>query len=415
VTDRRRGLLVLSLGLRWPPEDYLRRRLEGLAKRDLRIAVAAEAHCCDEGARLSGVDLIRLPRRDEARPLSLLAVVRDALLLGLRSPARLHRLLRAARGSAGRRTAWFETVRLLRSYLPVVLAQPDVVHVEWESAALGLLPLFDALGCPVVVSSHGGIHIRPKAGDTRLAAGYPVVFAKAAAIHCVSEAVRLEAARFGLDPDKARVIRTAVDTDYFTPAARAGAEPASLRVVGVGELHWIKGYDDAVKAMSLLESEGVRVSYEILGGEPPPGSGRPSDRSRLLYLVHELGLRGRVRLLGEVSQQTVRERLRGADVLLQASLSEGLPNTVLEAMACALPVVVTDCGGLREAVEHGVEGLVCPRRAPSELADALGAVRDRTLARALGEAGRARVCAEFTLARQLDSFRRLYQELADTL
>ena len=107
----------------------------------------------------------------------------------------------------------------------------------------------------------------------------------------------------------------------------------------------------------------------------------------------------------------MRERLWASDVLLQASLSEGLPNTVLEAMACGLPVVVTDCGGLREAVDDGVEGLVCPRRSPQALADALGSLRDRALARRMGEAGRKRVCAEFTLERQLESFRRLYDDV----
>lgn len=405
---------MLGLGLRWPPEDYLRRRLEGLAQRGLRVAVAAEADRCDDRAGLRGVDLIRLPRRDEPGARSLLGVVRDGLRLGARSPGGLRRLLRAARRSGTHTTPWPEAIRLMRTYLPVVLARPDVVHVEWESAARGLLPLFEALGCPVLVSSHGGIHFRPRTGDTGLVAAYPLMFARAAAVHCVSKAVREEAARFGLDRAKARVIPTAVDTDYFTPAARADGAPESLRVVGIGELHWIKGYDDALTAVARLASEGVQVSYEILGGEPARDSGKPSDRSRLLYLIHELGLEGRVRLLGQVPPEVVRERLRGADVLLQASLSEGLPNTVLEAMACALPVVVTDCGGLAEAVEHGIEGLICPRRAPLELAQALGAVRERPLARALGQAGRARVCAQFTLAQQIDSFSRLYEELADT-
>ena len=164
--------------------------------------------------------------------------------------------------------------------------------------------------------------------------------------------------------------------------------------------------------MASLARSGFPVTYEIVGGEPASDTGEASDRSRLRYLIHELGLEGRVRLLGEVGPEVVRERLWASDVLLQASLSEGLPNTVLEAMACGLPVVVTDCGGLREAVDHGVEGLVCPRRSPQDLADALGSLRDRALARRMGEAGRNRVCAEFTLERQIESFRRLYDEVA---
>ena len=119
-------------------------------------------------------------------------------------------------------------------------------------------------------------------------------------------------------------------------------------------------------------------------------------------------------LLGRVSQEMVRERLRASDVLLQASHFEGSPNAVLEAMACARPVVVADWDGARELVEHGVEGLVCPRRSPQALADALGSLRDRALARRLGEAGRERVVADFTLERQLESFQRVYMaELAE--
>jgi glycosyltransferase involved in cell wall biosynthesis len=67
---------------------------------------------------------------------------------------------------------------------------------------------------------------------------------------------------------------------------------------------------------------------------------------------------------------------------------------------------------LREAVEHGVEGLVCPRRSPQGLADALASLwRDREQARRIGEAGRARVCAEFTLGRQIDALEQLYGEV----
>ena len=153
------------------------------------------------------------------------------------------------------------------------------------------------------------------------------------------------------------------------------------------------------------------MTYEILGGDSGADTGEPNDRNRLLYLIHELGLQRRVSLLGEVGPEVVRERLWASDVLLQASLSEGLPNTVLEAMACGLPVVVTDCGGLREAVDHGVEGLVCPRRSPQDLADALNSLRDRALARRMGEAGRSRVCSEFTLERQIEGFRRIYDEV----
>jgi glycosyltransferase involved in cell wall biosynthesis len=123
-----------------------------------------------------------------------------------------------------------------------------------------------------------------------------------------------------------------------------------------------------------------------------------------------------VRLVGEVSQAEVRERLRSVDVLLHPSLSEGLPNAVLEAMGCELPVVVTDCGGLLEAVTEGKEGLVCACRSPEQLAAALLELwRDPALRARMGKAGRERVCREFALARQLDLFVALYEELVGAI
>ena len=163
-------------------------------------------------------------------------------------------------------------------------------------------------------------------------------------------------------------------------------------MIGVGQLNWMKGYDYALEAVASLVRDGVPVTYEILGGEPPATSGKPSDRGRLLYLIHELGLEGRVRLLGKVSQEVVRERLwafgrAAAGEPLRGPAEHGARGDGLRA-----PVVVTDCGGVREAVEHGVEGFVCPRRSPQALADALGSLRDRALARALGRrAGRGSV------------------------
>jgi glycosyltransferase involved in cell wall biosynthesis len=358
-----RRLHVAVVGLRWPPEDFIRRKLQALAARGFRISVGAEG--VPRGApRLEGLELIRLPAS----------------------------LPRAARR--------------------VATARPDIVHFEWESVAVSFLPRFDWLAAPVVIGSHGGIFVRPKIGDERLTNAYPVLFERAAAVVCVADAVRQEALRYGLEPSKAHVIRTAVDTGFFSPSAVPPAT-GEFRVVAVGELNWMKGYDHALRAIRRLVDEGVPLAFEILGGDPPAATGKPGDRGRLLYLIHELGIGDRVRLFGEVSQEQVREHLRGAHVLLQSSLTEALPNTILEAMACALPVVVTDCGGIREAVADGVEGFVRPRRSPQALAAALRELHCNPVRRrAMGDAGRDRVVEEFTLERQVDAFARLYEAIS---
>lgn len=377
----------------------------------MTVTVASRGGPRRRRARLPGVRLVRLPARGDSRLIILAGVLWAGVRLLVRRPRQVLAVLRTSWGREERlppRQALAETADALH----VFATRPDVLHFEWETAALRFLPLLEACACPVVVSVRGsGVNIKPHAGQRHLAALYPEIFARAAAVHCVSRSIRDEAARYGLDRAKACVIPSAVDTDYFHPPAMTEAAQEGMRVVAVGRLTWVKGYDDALEAVASLARDGVPVTYEIVGGEPGSDTGEANDRNRLLYLIHDLGLDGRVRLLGDAPQERVRERLWAADVLLHSSHSEGLPNAVLEAMACGLPVVVTDCGGLREAVDHGVEGLVCPPRSPQALAEALGALRDRTLAQRMGEAGRKRVCAEFTLERQLDSFRRLYDDV----
>jgi colanic acid/amylovoran biosynthesis glycosyltransferase len=401
----------VEVGVRWPPEPFISRKLEGLAAAGMAVTVASRSGPRRGRERLAGVRLLRLPGREDSRLITFSALVLASLRVLVTGPGQvvaLVRVLQSRKHGLSRRQA----LAVMVDSMAVLAARPDILHFEWESAAVRSLPLIEADVCPVVVSVRGsGVNVHPHAGQGRLAARYPEVFAHAAAVHCVSEAVREKALHFGLDRAKARVIHPAVDTDYFRPRTATASPPDELRVIGVGRLGWVKGYEYALEAVASLDRQGVGVTYEIVGGEPPPDTGEASDRTRLLYLIHELGLEKRVKLLGEVRPEVVRERLWASDVLLQTSLAEGLPNSVLEAMACGLPVVVTDCGGTREAVDDGVEGLVCPRRSPQALADALASLNDRALAGRMGEAGRKRVCAQFTLERQLESLRRLYDEL----
>lgn len=255
------------------------------------------------------------------------------------------------------------------------------------------------------------MNVYPYTGAEEIAAAYPALFARAAAVHCVSEAIRRKAVRHGLDPAKAHVIRSGVDPDFFSPGERS--ESGDFRVISVARLHWLKGLEDGVRAVAVLAAEGLPVSYEIVGDDADPTNPmKPSVRPQLLYLIHELGLEGRVRLVGGLGHAGVRDRLCRSDALLQPSISEGMPNSVLEAMACALPVVVTDRDGLPEVVTDGVEGFVRPARDPQALAEALRTLcEDRALARRLGEAGRARVVAEFGLSQEIEAYKRLYVEV----
>jgi colanic acid/amylovoran biosynthesis glycosyltransferase len=405
---------ILVAGLMWPPEPFILTRLERLTARGFRVTVAA--HVSPEGRafRRSGIDVVPLPPTKPPRLRALLAATGGLVRLAVQSPARARRLLAALRRpeiEPPSRTFW-AGVRRLHRLLALAALRPDVVHLEWESAAVAFHPLVDVWRRPTVVGCHGsGVNIYAYMSSLgHFTRGYATVFARATAIHCVSEATRAAAVGLGADPAKTRLIRPAVDGSLFRPSD--GGASRSFRVVSVAELRWAKGYEYALRAIALLAAEGVPVSFVLVGGEPPALTPGRSDTARLRYTAEDLGISDRFELRGEASLDEVAATLRAADVFLHPSLSEGLPNAVLEAMASGLPVVVTDAGGTREAVRDGREGLLVAPRDPKATAAALMRLwRDPDLRARLGAAGRARVLEEFTLERQDVLWTDLYAEV----
>jgi glycosyltransferase involved in cell wall biosynthesis len=141
------------------------------------------------------------------------------------------------------------------------------------------------------------------------------------------------------------------------------------------------------------------------------------EEASLRALIAELGLQGRVRLRGTMTQAEVRAEYGHATVfclpcrVLEDGDRDGIPNVLVEAMACSVPVVTTGVSAIPELVEDGVNGILVPPDAPDALARAvLELDGDPDRAAALAAAGRATVCARFdgdALGRQLA---RLFEE-----
>jgi glycosyltransferase involved in cell wall biosynthesis len=133
--------------------------------------------------------------------------------------------------------------------------------------------------------------------------------------------------------------------------------------------------------------------------------GRGPEEARLRALATSLGISAAVQFAGE--QAEVGSYLHRMDVYAQSSVAEGMPNSVLEAMATGLPVVATSVGGTPEVVVDGETGLLVPSRDPAALADALLKLLETPgMAEAFGRAGRARVEAHFgegVMLRQMES------------
>jgi glycosyltransferase involved in cell wall biosynthesis len=192
-----------------------------------------------------------------------------------------------------------------------------------------------------------------------------------------------------------------------TAATRAqlGIGRAPLVLI-VGHLSEVKGHPTFLRAARLVADDGHTCHFAALGGDTL-GTGY---QSKLDEMAATLGIADRMTFLG--FRNDVPDIMAAADIVVLPSRSEGLPLAVLEAMACAKPVIATPVGGVPEAVVDGVTGVLVPPDEPVRLA---GAIRrllaDRALARGMGLAGRRRVEALFSL----DTFAAGVQGLYDDL
>ena len=402
--------------MRWPPETFVQRKLEGLAERGYRITVASPANRVEARAQVPGATLLNVPHWDAPRRAKLLGGLTGAARVGVRHPRRLRTLVRSIRATApaGQR-GQRDTLAALRRFAPLALVEPDIVHFEWESAAVDHMALLDVWDAPTVVSCHGaGVNRQPYAARwrERTLAGFPLVFRRAAVVHCVADAVAANAQRFGLDPEKARIIRPGIDPAAFCPQPRPDGD-GTLRLVTIARLIWGKGFEYALVAIALLAERGVPVHLEILGTDPHPDIGEVSDRPRIEHTIDDLGLGDRVALSGHLPPDQVHAALCRADAYFHSALSEGLATVIAEAMSCALPVVATDVGGTRELVRDGVDGFVVPPRDPRAMAAALQRLwEEPERRRRMGDAARDRIRTDFTLERQVELFAEMYAEVA---
>src|SRR5262249_32317760 len=156
----------------------------------------------------------------------------------------------------------------------------------------------------------------------------------------------------------------------------------------------------------VLCDEGRDVRFLVIGAV----SVEKSYKSEMEELARKLNLEGSVIFTGQ--REDVADILRDVDIVVHPSLSEGLSNVILEAMAAAIPVVATRVGGTPELVREGVTGLLVPPGNASDLAQAIGRLLDEpALARGLGDVARQRIIHEFSIERMLRQTENLYWKL----
>lgn len=207
----------------------------------------------------------------------------------------------------------------------------------------------------------------------------------------------------GTSAAKTLMINNGVDTDLFYP----GNNVDHQFVIGtVGRLQDVKHHalliDAFIALQALRPAERHRLRLVIVGDGPL--------RAQLDKRVRQAKLGDAVILTG--ARSDIAPILRSFSVFALSSLAEGTPVTLLEAMACALPVVATAVGGIPELVQHGVTGALVPRNDPAAMAAALARyLDDASLRTTHGAAGRQTIAAHYSMTAMVQAYASLYDRL----
>jgi glycosyltransferase involved in cell wall biosynthesis len=173
----------------------------------------------------------------------------------------------------------------------------------------------------------------------------------------------------------------------------------------VGRFNAFKNVETLLEAADKLYQKGVNnFELQLVGdGE---------RRANLERLTVEKGLTRNVRFLGWIDRETIVERYRQADLFVTATTWEGMPNTVLEGMACGLPVVATRASGLDQLVHEGVNGYLVDINDPFSLADRLADLIDNPYERLrMGKESRKIAEQEFAWEYIAEQYVQIYQRI----
>jgi colanic acid/amylovoran biosynthesis glycosyltransferase len=284
-----------------------------------------------------------------------------------------------------------------------------LLHIYFGHIAVHLLPIVRAWPRPVIVSFHGADAMV----DMDKPAYRRATEQMLGAVHKVfvrSESLRRAVLDLGCDEHKISILRTGIPLDQFTYRARSIPEHGKWRLLQAGRLIEKKGCATSLRAFADVVSRYPNATLTLAGEGPL--------LTELHALARALKIDHRVSFRGFIGQDELRDLFYASHIFVHPSEigrdgnQEGVPNSMLEAMATGLPVFATHHGGIPEAIESGVSGVLVPERDHVALSQALlKAMKDpETLAR-FGRTAADSVARNFDQRIQIQRLEDLYLEV----
>jgi colanic acid/amylovoran biosynthesis glycosyltransferase len=296
-----------------------------------------------------------------------------------------------------RDTPWQISGTELRALLRI-LAKTDarLLHIYFGHIAVHLLPLIRVWQKPSIVSFHGAdVMVDMDKAAYRSATREMLDAVKVVMVR--SESLRRAVIDLGCNEKKIQLQRTGIPLDEFPFRGRSfppGGRGGEWRFVQAGRLIEKKGLPVTIHAFVRFSGQYPNARLTIAGEGPLLGT--------LQEVARELKIDNRISFTGFISQEQLRELFYASHIFMHPSETgsdgnqEGIPNSMLEAMASGLPVFATEHGGIPEAIENGVSGVLVPEHDHEELGSALlNAVQDLDFLSRVGRAGADAVAQKF--------------------
>jgi colanic acid/amylovoran biosynthesis glycosyltransferase len=281
-----------------------------------------------------------------------------------------------------------------------------LLHIYFGHIGVHLMPLIKSWPNPTVVSFHGA--------DALVELDKPAyrqatqeMLQSVRRILVRSDSLRRAILRLTNDSDKIEIIRTGIPMDEFPFRSRATPENGEWQLLQAGRLIEKKGFATALRAFAEFAKAFPRAQF-VIAGEGPLLS-ELQELARTLHVEHK------VSFPGFVAQEQLRELLYRSHIFLHPSQlgadgnQEGVPNSMLEAMATGLPVFATNHGGIPEAINHGLTGILVNERNHEALAgELIRAVQEPDRLWQLGRAGAESIAQNFDQRAQSQKLEEFY-------
>ena len=215
----------------------------------------------------------------------------------------------------------------------------------------------------------------------------------------------------GVSPNKIRVIPHGINASEYKPKKRGhhfrnllGIKPTELVIGYVGRLVPLKGVSFLIDAFKIVSGKNSNAKLLIVGDGP--------QRKQLEYLSGNMKSEKKIIFTGFVPKERMPEIYNTLDIFVLPSFTEGLSNTLLEAMASGKPIITTPVGGNTELIENGKNGYLVHTRSVKELAerilDLLNAPNERTQ---MGKAGRTKILNQYTWEKIIPRYEKVYKQV----